>query len=227
MSYEFDFSFLSTYWAEVGYGVLLTLCMTFLSVVPGFVIGVLGAIGKIHGPPWIRYIVNCYVETIRNTPLIIQVFWLFFGLAVLGARIGPFNAAVIALVINVGSYTTEIMRAGLESIPKGQVEAASCLALTRTQSILWIQLPIAIERVYPALVSQFVLMLLATSIMSQISVEELTGVGYMIQSFTFRGFEAYLMIAVIYLALTMLLRSTLMGAAHLIFPRRRRLGTLL
>jgi polar amino acid transport system permease protein len=93
------------------------------------------------------------------------------------------------------------------------------------QSLLSIQLPQAVERVYPALVSQFVLMMLATSIMSQISAEELTGVAYMIQSFTFRGFEVYLVIAVIYLALASLLRLLLLGVAEVSFPRRRRLRT--
>ncbi|KAA0967941.1 ABC transporter permease subunit, partial [Aureimonas fodinaquatilis] len=138
---------------------------------------------------------------------------------------GPFNAAVIALTINVGAYTTEIMRAGFLSIPKGQLEAASCLAMSRWQMFWNIQLPQAVERVYPALVSQFILMMLATSIMSQISAEELTGVAYQIQSFTFRGFEVYLVIAAIYLLLATGLRLLLHAVASVSFPRLRRLRT--
>ena len=153
------------------------------------------------------------------------MFWLFFGLAVMGARIGPFNAAVIALVINVGAYTAEIMRAGFQSIPRGQLEAASCLAMSRSQMFFSVQLPQAVERVYPALVSQFILMMLATSIMSQISANELTGVAYQIQSFTFRGFEVYLVIAVVYLALASALRLLLHGVAQAAFPRLRKLKT--
>lgn len=203
----------------------LTLGMTAASILPGFALGTACAVGRLYGPPWVRRVVVIYVEGIRNTPLIIQVFWLFFGLAVLQVRIGPFPAAVIALVINVGAYTAEIMRAGFQSIPKGQIEAASCLALKPSHALWSVQLPQAVERVYPALVSQFVLMMLATSIMSQISAEELTGVAYMIQSFTFRGFEVYLVIAVIYLMMASLLRLTLLGVAQVSFPRRRRLGT--
>lgn len=225
MSYDFDFAFLSEYGPDLWRGVWLTLSMTAASILPGFVLGTLCAVGRLYGPRWLSRITVIYVEAIRNTPLVIQVFWLFFGLAVLQVRIGAFPAAVIALVINVGAYTAEIMRAGFETIPKGQVEAASCLALTRTQVIWGIQFPQAVERVYPALVSQFVLMMLATSIMSQISAEELTGAAYQIQAFTFRGFEVYLVIAGIYVALAAALRLVLLGCATLAFPRRRRLGT--
>lgn len=225
MNYEFDFSFLDEYGQDLWDGTLLTLWMTAVSIIPGFVVGTACAVGRLYGPPWVRKAATVYVEAIRNTPLVIQVFWLFFGLAVLSVRIDAFYAAVIALVINVGAYTAEIMRAGFESIPKGQIEAASCLALSRWQSLLYVRLPQAVERVYPALVSQFILMMLATSIMSQISAPELTGVAYQIQAFTFRGFEVYLVIAVIYLAVVTLLRAILTGLGKVIFPRRRRLGT--
>lgn len=225
MSYEFDFVFLGEYGPDLWRGVWLTLGMTAASILPGFVLGTLCAVGRLYGPPWLRRITVIYVEAIRNTPLVIQVFWLFFGLAVLQVRIGAFPAAVIALVINVGAYTAEIMRAGFETIPKGQVEAAFCLGLSRTQVIWGIQFPQAVERVYPALVSQFVLMMLATSIMSQISAEELTGAAYQIQAFTFRGFEVYLVIAGIYVVMAAGLRLVLLGCATVAFPRRRRLGT--
>jgi len=223
--YEFDFSFLNDYLPDLVNGIWLTIGMTLASVVPGFVLGTGVAVARLRGGPWMRRIATAYVEAIRNTPLIIQVFWLFFGLAALQVHIGAFAAAVIALVINVGAYTAEIMRAGFQSIQRGQLEAASCLALSPFQSLLYIEVPQAVERVYPALVSQFVLMMLATSIMSQISAEELTGVAYMIQSFTFRGFEVYLVIAVVYLGLASLLRILLMGVAEISFPRRRRLRT--
>lgn len=225
MSYDLDFAFLNEYGPDLVRGVWLTLGMTAASILPGFVLGTLCAVGRLYGPTWLRRAAIIYVEAIRNTPLVIQVFWLFFGLAVLQVRIGAFPAAVIALVINVGAYTAEIMRAGFETIPKGQVEAASCLALTRRQVIWGVQFPQAVERVYPALVSQFVLMMLATSIMSQISAEELTGAAYQIQAFTFRGFEVYLVIAGIYVVMAAALRLVLLGCATVAFPRRRRLGT--
>lgn len=225
MGYTFDFTFVSSYIPEFINGIQLTIWMTLCTIVPGFLIGAGCAMARMHGPSWLRAIAVGYVEGIRNTPLVIQVFWLFFGLAVLGARIGPVPAAIIALIINTGAYSAEILRAGLQSVPKGEVEAAGCLALSRWQIFWYVELPQAAEKVYPALISQFVLMMLATSIMSQISVEELTGVGYQIQATTFRGFEVYLVIAVVYLVLATSLRFLMYGAAMLAFPRLRRLGT--
>jgi polar amino acid transport system permease protein len=221
MSYHFDFSFLTQYWPDLLRGTWLTLRMTVLSIVPGFVGGTLCALARIYGRRWMARTAQTYVEVIRNTPLVIQVFWVFFGLAALHVRIPAVTAAVIALVINVSAYTAEIMRAGFEAIPKGQLEAASCLALTKRQTIWYVELPQAVERVYPALVSQFILMMLATSIMSQISADELTGVADVIQSFTYRGFEAYLSVAVIYLVIVSALRVVLLAGASIPFPRLR------
>lgn len=225
MAYEFDFAWVGTYTPELVAGTVNTLEMTLGSIVPGFILGTACAVARLHGPGWLRRVVTVYVEGIRNTPLVIQAFWLFFGLAVLGARVDAFYAAIFALTVNVGAYTAEIMRAGFQSIPRGQLEAGSCLAMSRTQMFFYIELPQAVERVYPALVSQFILMMLATSIMSTISAPELTGTAHDIEAVTFRNFEVYVVIAPIYLALTLLVRGLLFGAAQLAFPRLRRLGT--
>jgi polar amino acid transport system permease protein len=225
MDYQFDFSFLATHWQSLVDGAWLTLRMSITTIVFGFLLGTVFAVLRVQGPAWGKRFVTWYVDVIRNTPLVIQAFWLFFGLAAMQIRIPAMAAAVIALVINVSAYTTEIVRAGIESVPKGQVEAASCLALTRWQVLRLVVLPQAIERMYPALVSQFVLMMLATSIMSQISAEELTAVGYRIQSETFRGFEIYIVIAVVYLVLSLLLRLSMALIGSMAFTRRRRLKT--
>lgn len=225
MNYQFDFSFLATHWQDILDGVWLTLRMSVATIIFGFLLGTTLAIVRTQGPVVAQRGVTWYVDLIRNTPLVIQAFWLFFGLAAMQIRIPAMAAAVIALVINVSAYTAEIVRSGMESIPKGQVEAANCLALSRWQVLRLIVLPQAVERMYPALMSQFVLMMLATSIMSQISAEELTAVGYRIQSETFRGFEVYIVIAVIYLALSMLLRLSMAAVGSVAFTRRRRLKT--
>lgn len=225
MNYEFDFSFLATHWRTLLDGALLTLRMSVTTIVLGFLVGVVLAVARTQGGPLLRKAVGFYVEALRNTPLVVQAFWLFFGLAAIQIRVPALAAAVIALVINVSAYTAEIVRAGIESIPRGQLEAASCLGMSRWKMLRLVVLPQAVERMYPALISQFVLMMLATSIMSQISAEELTAAGYGIQSETFRGFEIYLVIAVIYLAMSWLLRLTMGGLANLAFARRRRLKT--
>jgi polar amino acid transport system permease protein len=223
MNYEFDFSFLASNWRDILDGVWLTVRMSALSIALGFGVGALFAVTRVYGRPWSRKAVAWYVDVIRNTPLVIQAFWLFFGLAALHIRVPALAAAIFALVINVSAYTTEIIRAGIESIPKGQLEAAECLGLKRWRVIWHVILPQAVEKMYPSLVSQFVLMMLATSIMSQISAEELTAIGYRIQSETFRGFEIYIVIAVVYLALSWLLRLVMEQGARIAFPRRRRL----
>ncbi|WP_420995187.1 amino acid ABC transporter permease [Cupriavidus sp. 30B13] len=225
MDYQFDFSFLSANWRDLLDGVWLTLRMSVATIVFGFVLGTALAVVRTQGPAWARRCVTVYVDLIRNTPLVIQAFWLFFGLAAIQVRVPAMAAAVVALVVNVSAYTTEIVRAGIESVPRGQLEAASCLGLSRWQLLRLVVLPQAVERMYPALVSQFVLMMLATSIMSQISAEELTAVGYRIQSETFRGFEIYLVIAVVYLLLSWLLRLSMAGIGAVAFTRRRRLNT--
>ncbi|AQV95151.1 ABC transporter permease [Cupriavidus necator] len=225
MDYQFDFSFLSTGWRDLLDGVWLTLRMSVATIVFGFLLGTALAVVRTQGPAWARRSVTVYVDVIRNTPLVIQAFWLFFGLAAVQVRVPAMAAAVVALVVNVSAYTTEIVRAGIESVPRGQLEAASCLGLSRWQMLRLVVLPQAVERMYPALISQFVLMMLATSIMSQISAEELTAVGYRIQSETFRGFEIYLVIALVYLLLSWLLRLSMAGIGALAFTRRRRLQT--
>lgn len=225
MDYQFDFSFLATSWRDLIDGALLTLRMSVATIVFGFLLGVALAVARTQGGTLARRIVTGYVDVIRNTPLVIQAFWLFFGLAAMQVRVPAMAAAVIALTINVSAYTTEIVRAGIETIPRGQIEAAQCIGLTRWQMLRLVILPQAVERMYPALISQFVLMMLATSIMSQISAEELTAIGYRIQSETFRGFEIYIVIAVVYLVLSWLLRLTMAGVGALAFTRRRRLKT--
>lgn len=225
MDYQFDFSFFASYWRDLMGGAWLTLRMSIVTIIFGFVLGIALAVTRTHGSSWARRLVTGYVDVVRNTPLMIQAFWLFFGLSAIQVRIPAMAAAVIALTINVSAYTAEIVRAGMESIPRGQLEASSCLGFTRWQMLRLIVLPQAVERMYPALISQFVLMLLATSIMAQISVEELTGIGYLIQSETLRGFEIYLVIAVIYLVMSWLLRLMMAGLGAAAFTRRRKLKT--
>jgi polar amino acid transport system permease protein len=163
------------------------------------------------------------VEIIRNTPLLVQIFLVFFGLATLGWKVSAFGAALAALVINVAAYTCEIMRAGMDSIHKGQLEAAECLGLTRAQTYWHVILLPALERVYPSLCSQYVLLMLASSVTSQISVEELTAMANHIQADTFRPFEAYILVAVLYLALSLLMRLVLWLSGQLVFSRQRAL----
>jgi polar amino acid transport system permease protein len=227
MAYKFDFSFLAERWPAFLEGAWLTIQLTVVSIALGFVLGTLCAVLRVYGGGVVRRLVGFYVEIIRNTPLLVQIFIVYFGLASMGLKLSAELSAIIALVINVGAYTTEIMRAGIESIGKTQIEAADCLGLTRVQTILHIVLLPAMERVFPALSSQFVLLMLASSITSQISAEELTATANLIQSETYRSFEVYLVVAVVYLALSLLYRCGFWLIGRLLFVRRRKLGTAL
>lgn len=225
MSYKFDFAFMADRWPDFVAGAWLTIQLTVLSIALGFALGTVCALARVYGGPVVRRLVGAYVEAIRNTPLLIQIFIVYFGLSSLGLKLSADVSAVIALTVNMGAYSTEIMRAGIQSIQRTQLEAADCLGLTRLQTILHVVLLPAMERVYPALSSQFVLLMLASSITSQISVEELTAVANNVQSDTYRSFEVYVVVAVVYLVLSALYRFAFWAIGLGLFERKRRLGT--
>jgi len=224
MTYRFDFSFLSDAWPLLLDGVGLTLAMSVLATIFGFIIGTACAIGEAYGPRPIVIAKHIYVEGVRNTPLLVQIFLIYFGLASIGLRIPVFATAVFALSVNVGAYSSEIIRAGIEAVAPGQIEAADCLGLSRWQVILHVVLAPAIARVYPALSSQFVLLMLGSSLTSQISAEELTGLGNLIQAQTFRSFEVYLVVGGCYIVLAMVVRLLLGGIGRLALPPLSSLG---
>jgi polar amino acid transport system permease protein len=161
-----------------------------------------------------------YVELIRNTPFIVQLFFIFFGLPSLGVKLSPEVASVIAMVLNLGAYATEIIRAGIQATPRGQVEAALSLALSRVQVFTRVVLPPALKKVWPALVSQIVIVMLGSAVCGQISTEELSYSANVIQAKNFRTFEAYIVATAIYLALAIALRRALNWAgARFVFGR--------
>lgn len=213
MDYDFDFSFLSEYWPDLLHGLLLTVKLSVLSIVLGFIVGTLFAIGRTSQRAWLRKVCGVYVEVIRNTPLLVQMVLIYFGLSSLGLRLSADVCAVLSIVINISAYTCEIMRAGIESIRKGQLEAAQCLGLSRLQSLIMVILPPATERVYPALTSQFILLMLSSSVVSAISADELTSAANNIQSQTFRSFEIYIVVTAMYLVMAMMF-SALFAAIH-------------
>ena len=226
MNYEFDFATVLAQWPVFLDGAWLTIQLSFPATLIGLIFGTLFAIGRRSPTRWLSRICGFYVELVRNTPVLVQIFLVFFGLASLGWKVSAFAAALLALVINVAAYSCEIMRAGMDSVHPGQIEAAECLGLSKRQVYWHVVLLPAMEKVYPALTSQFVLLMLASSITSQISVEELTAVASRVQSETFRPFEAYILVAVVYLALSLLMRIGLWGFGQLVFARRRRLKTV-
>lgn len=227
MKYRFDFSFLADHWPRLLRGAGITAALAGGAIGLGFLLGALCAVLRNEGSPAVRRIIGGYVEAIRNTPLLVQLFVLYFGLSTLGLPLSAGASAVLTMTVNIGAYSTEILRAGLDSVPKSQTEAGACLGLSRVQVYWHVVLLPAVERVYPALSSQFVLLMLASSVTSQISAEELTATANLLQSETFRSFEIYLVVALLYLGLSLLFRAGFWGIGLLAFPRRRKLGTAL
>lgn len=184
-------------------GAWTTVQLSFSAMVIGLVLSIACAVGKLAGPRPLRWVIDLYIEVIRNTPFLVQIFFIYFALPSLGIRFSPNTAALVALVVNVGAYATEIIRAGIESIQKGQVEAGVALGLSRPQIFRYIVIKPALRTVYPALTSQFIYLMLNTSVVSVISATDLAAAGNDIQSQTFTAFEVYLVITGIYLLLSL------------------------
>lgn len=220
MSYSFNFRDVIAQLDSLLAGVELTLLLSAVTMAVGLAIGVAGAAARSRGTGIVRWIATVYVETIRNTPLLIQLFIVFFGLPSLGVRFDATTAAIITLSVNLGAYATEIIRAGLQSVHRSQIEAGASLGLSPLQVFRHIVLLPALKAVFPALASQFVLLLLATSIVSQIAVPELFHAGSIIQSRTFRDFEVYTLVAGFYLVMALVFRLLFAGLYRLAFRWR-------
>ena len=215
-----DFPAVLAEWPLLVKGVGATLALTAVSASVGVALGVACAWARLHGAAWLKLIVSAYVELIRNTPFIVQLFFLFFGLPTIGVKLSPEFASVLAMVINLGAYSAEIVRAGIATTPKGQIEAAQSLALSEMQVFTRVVLPPALKRVWPAMVSQIIIVMLGSAVCGQISTQELSYAANLIQSRNFRAFEAFIIATLIYLALSMLLRRLLNWAGpRFIFGR--------
>ncbi|MBK3775976.1 amino acid ABC transporter permease [Azospirillum sp. YIM DDC1] len=220
MTYRFDYSWIAEYWPVILKGLVTTVELTLIGTLFGVALGIACAWTRSLGPRWLRPPVVAYVELIRNTPFLIQLFFIFFGLPSLGVQMTEFQAAVLAMVINLGAYSGEIIRAGIEATPRGQFEAGASLAMTRFETFRHVVLIPALQRIWPALSSQIVIVMLGSAVVSQIAAEDITFAANFIQSRTFRAFESYFLTTGLYLLLALALRQALRGVGKMLFPRR-------
>ncbi|CAB5598202.1 amino acid ABC transporter permease [Pseudomonas asiatica] len=209
MAYQFDFSPVLAQGGLLLEGAVFTLELTLIGTLFGVAIGVLGAVVRAWRLRPFDALFGLYVELIRNTPFIVQLFFIFFGLPALGVRLTEWQAAVLAMVINLGAYSTEIIRAGIQAIPRGQLEAAAALAMSRFEAFRHVVLQPALAKVWPALSSQIVIVMLGSAVCSQIATEELSFAANFIQSRNFRAFETYLLTTALYLVMAILVRQLL------------------
>ena len=224
MRIELDFAAVLSQWPLLAKGAAITLLLTAIAAVLGLLLGVACAWARTRGPGWLRWLAASYVELIRNTPFIVQLFFVFFGLPALGIKLTPDIASVIAMVVNLGAYAAEIVRAGIDATPRGQIEAAQSLALTQRQVFMRVVLPPALSKVWPATVSQIIIVMLGSAVCGQISTEELSYAANLIQSRNFRAFEAYIVATVIYLMLAIAVRRALNWAGPRFLFGGRALG---
>ncbi len=187
-------------------GALITIEITMLSVGIGFFIGLFAGIARISRVRLLRITATIYADGIRGTPLLIQIFLIYFALpVVLGMHINPFVAAVTACGINSGAYVSEIFRAGIQSIDIGQMEAGRSLGLTWWQTMYYILLPQAFRNILPPLGNEFITMLKDSSLVSVIGFEELTRRGQLVIAQTYASFEIWMTVAVLYLIMTLVI----------------------
>ena len=219
---QLDFAAVLAEWPLLLRGIAMTVALTAVSAVVGTAVGVACAWARAWGPSPVRWLVAAYVELVRNTPFIVQLFFIFFGLPSAGVKLTPELASVIAMVMNLGAYSAEIVRAGVEATPPGQIEAAYSLALTPAQAFVRVVLPPALKRMWPSLVSQIIIVMLGSAVCGQIAAAELSYSANLIQSRNFRSFEANFVAGATYLALAVAVRRVLdeLGARWLLSAPR-------
>lgn len=180
-------------------GLVTTLQLTVLSLVLGGIFGVFLAIGRIYGNRIIYACVTGFIEIVRGTPLLVQLFIIYFGLPDIGILLGPFVAAIIAFTINTSAYQAEYFRGAMQSVDSGQMAAARSIGMSQYKAIRYILIPQALRLVIPSWSNEAILMLKFTSLAFMVTVTELMATGKMIATKNFRYFEVFLIVALIYL----------------------------
>jgi polar amino acid transport system permease protein len=221
MHYVFQFGVVEDHWRDLLDGALATLWMSLAAFGLGMAFAILCTFARTSRHRALRAAVRGYVEVIRNTPLLVQLFIVYFSLPSIGIQMDADQAAVLGLALNFGGYAVEILRAGIEAVPPGQIEAARALGLGPLRIFRHVILFPAVRVSYPGLASQFILILLGSSVVSAISAEELTSVVNSLQSTTFRSFEFYFAATFIYLAMAAVARMTMDFAFWAAFVRGR------
>jgi polar amino acid transport system permease protein len=214
-----SFAWLNSAWGELLNGAWLTISLTLQAIVLGLLIAIVGAWAKTTGPKWLGAIFAAYVEIIRNTPFLLQLFFFFFGLPSLGIYLTPSQTALLAMVVNLGAYATEIIRAGVEAIPHGQTEAGAALGFTPVQVFVLIILVPALQVIYPPLAAQFTMVLLGSSLAAAISANELTSAANILASANFRTLEVYMVVTMMYLVIVFIFRGIFAIFYNLVLAR--------
>jgi polar amino acid transport system permease protein len=201
-------------------GAAISLLIAFSAFAIGFVIGIVGALGKTHGGSVPRRVIGAYVTFITNTPALVQVFFLFYGLPAVGVVLSPLTAVMIGLALNSGAYLTEIIRGGLAAVRRQELEAASALGLSRVQTVRHVMLPHVLQTVYGPLTNFFVMLVLGSSMAALFGVEELTGRALNVSTANLRTIETFSVVALMYVVMTVVASLALAAVGRYVFKLR-------
>ena len=200
----FDFGSVLSQWPLLAKGVANTVWLTTVATLIGVAVGIAGAWARTEGPAVLSWLVGAYVELIRNTPFIVQLFFVFFGLPAMGIKLSPEVASILAMVINLGAYSVEIIRAGISSVKKGQVSAGQALGLTNMQTMRYVVLPQAIRNMIPVLLTQSIVMLQDTSLVYVVGLRDFLTSAEIVAGRDSRPTELYIFVALVFLVICFL-----------------------
>jgi polar amino acid transport system permease protein len=217
MQYTVHFGQVVKYMPYLLGGALLSFQIAFLAFCGGMVIGLAGAMAKTFGNRLLRGIVNTYVTFFTNTPQLVQIYFIFFGLPQFGLVLSPYEAVLVGMTINAGAYATEIQRAGFLSVHRSELEAAETVGMSLLQSVRYVILPHLAKVMYPPFSNLYIIMTLGTSMAAIFGVEELTGRSFNVNATTFRSIEVFSITAGLYILVTIVASFVLLYLGRWLF----------
>lgn len=217
MGYTLQYGQVYPYLGYLAEGAVLSFGLAAIGFLAGWIIGLVCAAVTVYGRGPIRWMVRAYVIFFLNTPILVQIFFLYFALPEVGIVLSSFQAVTLGLALNAGAYLTEIQRAGFTSMRREEMEAAITMGFSRPQTIRYVILPHIVKVLYPPLSNQYILVTMTTSIAAIFGIEELTGRAYNINAITFRSLEIFSITALYYVALTFMASTILYGIGRYFF----------
>lgn len=223
MNYTFQFGVVLARWPEFLEGALTTLLLAFFGFWAGVPFALLLAWVKNSGPKWLKHLAGAYVTFLTNIPVLIQVWFLYFGLPDLGILFDKYTSVTIALVAATSAYGCEIMRAGFRSVRRVEIEAAETLGFSPAQTVWFVTVPHIVRTIYPALANYFIVLTLSTSMAMIVGINELTGSALNIASENYRNLESITVAAVLYILITFVASFSLALVGRWLFRVRARI----
>ncbi|HEY0124481.1 MAG TPA: amino acid ABC transporter permease [Rhizobium sp.] len=223
MNYSLQYGQVVGYFPYLVEGAVVSFWLALLAFSGGLLIGLLGAFGKIFGHRWIAGVISAYCIFFTNTPLLVQIFFIFYGLADYGILLSPFWAVFLGITLNTGAYLTEIQRAGFLSTRRSELEAAEVLGMSRIQTVRYVIVPHIARVLFPPLSNQYILVVMSTSMGAIFGLEELTGRAVNINAQTFRSIEVFSMTGGVYVVVTRLATALLALAGRYMLRVRMRI----